>query len=157
MPAKSKSQQRFFGMLHAIQNGTLSKKKVSPEMRRKAKQIDPESVRHFAETKHKNLPERKKDEDMNKDAFAHGFKAACSAYGVDARRLLKFATDEQFSHTLPITPPFQQDTATDLLQGTRFGKLRFNWNGSGVGSAKHTAKAKEEINNKYVPKQTEEA
>ena len=60
MPAVSKSQQRLFGMVHALQKGTLSKDKVSPEIVRMSKSIDPESVSHFAETKHTKLPEKKK-------------------------------------------------------------------------------------------------
>ena len=70
MPAVSKSQQRLFGMVHALQKGTLSKNKVSPQIRRMAKKIDPESVSHFAETKHTKLPEsKKKNKDNTKEAM----------------------------------------------------------------------------------------
>ena len=75
MPAVSKSQQRLFGMVHALQKGTLSKSKVSPQIRRMAKKIDPESVSHFAETKHSKLPENKKKE-KTKEAMC---KAATTA------------------------------------------------------------------------------
>ena len=58
MPAKSKSQQRLFGMIHAYQKGKL--KNASPEVKKIAKGIDKDSATHFAETKHKGLPERVK-------------------------------------------------------------------------------------------------
>lgn len=60
MPAKSKSQQRLFGMLHAFNKGEFhggkSLKKRLSEMSRR---ISDEDARHFAETPHKNLPEKK--------------------------------------------------------------------------------------------------
>lgn len=76
MPAVSKKQQRLFGMVHALQKGTLSKDKVSPEIRHLAKSIDPESVSHFAETKHTKLPEKKK---KNAEKKAMLLKAAETA------------------------------------------------------------------------------
>jgi len=62
MPAKSKKQQRFFGMVHAKQKG---KDVGSPEVAKVAKDIEPEDAEDFASTKHKGLPEKvkeKKDE-----------------------------------------------------------------------------------------------
>ena len=56
MPAKSKKQQRFMGMVHAYQKGEL--KDASPKIKKAAKNIEPESATHFAETKHKGLPEK---------------------------------------------------------------------------------------------------
>jgi len=49
MPAESKKQQRFFGMVHAVQKGELSPSEVGPAVRKAAKN---------ASTKHKNLPEK---------------------------------------------------------------------------------------------------
>ncbi len=57
MPAKSKKQQRFFGMVHAAQEGEL--KNASSEVKKVAKDIDPEDAGDFAATKHKGLPEKK--------------------------------------------------------------------------------------------------
>ena len=56
MPAKSKKQQRFFGMVHAYQKGDL--KNASPSVKKAAKNIDYSDAEHFAETKHKGLPEK---------------------------------------------------------------------------------------------------
>jgi len=57
MPAKSKKQQRFMGMVHAAQQG---EEPASPEVAEAAKNIDPEVAQEFAETKHEGLPERKR-------------------------------------------------------------------------------------------------
>lgn len=58
MPAKSKSQQKLFGMVHAFQKGEL--KDASPEVKKIAKGISYKDADEFASTKHKGLPERKK-------------------------------------------------------------------------------------------------
>lgn len=65
MPATSPSQQRLFGMVHAYQQGKLPKGKASRQIKRMARDIDPESVNHFAKTKHKDMP---KKEELKKAA-----------------------------------------------------------------------------------------
>ena len=79
MPAVSKKQQRLFGMVHALQKGTLSKSKVSPQIRSMAKKINPESVSHFAETKHTKLPE-KKNKEKTKEAMCKAAETALFRY-----------------------------------------------------------------------------
>lgn len=69
MPAVSESQQRLFGMVHAYQKGKL--KHAPKKIRDVAKHISKEDAKHFAETKHEGLPERKK-KDNEKDAAAKG-------------------------------------------------------------------------------------
>ena len=65
MPAKSKSQQRLFGMLHAYNKGELhGSKSLMRKMKSMSSRISDEDARHFAETPHKGLPE-KKAEDMS--------------------------------------------------------------------------------------------
>lgn len=57
--AKSKSQQRFMGMVHAAQKG---EKPASKEVAKVAKGISKKSAKDYASTKHKGLPNRvKKD------------------------------------------------------------------------------------------------
>jgi Protein of unknwon function (DUF3008) len=59
MPAKSKSQQRFFGMVHACQKkGNCA----SDEVKKVAGSINDQDADDFASTKHKGLPEKVKDE-----------------------------------------------------------------------------------------------
>lgn len=59
MPSSSKAQQRLFGAVLAAKRGEL-KGKPSGKVAELARRMDPESVRHFAATKTKNLPEKKR-------------------------------------------------------------------------------------------------
>ena len=56
MPSKSKSQQRFFGMVDAYKKGEL--KDASSEVKKAANGMSMSDVKDFAETKHKGLPEK---------------------------------------------------------------------------------------------------
>lgn len=58
MPAKSKKQQQFMGMVHAVQKGQI--KAPSPEVAKVAGSIKPKSAKEFASTKRKGLPTRAK-------------------------------------------------------------------------------------------------
>lgn len=53
--AKSRQQQKFFGMAHAMQKGEKIKG-ASPELKKVAKSMGKKDVRDFAQTKHKGLP-----------------------------------------------------------------------------------------------------
>ena len=57
MPAVSRAQQRFFGMVRAAQKGDL--KSPSPQVQRAAASIKKKDAKDFASTKHKGLPEKK--------------------------------------------------------------------------------------------------
>ncbi len=61
MPAVSKAQQRFMGMVHATQKGDMEA--PSKEVEKAADSMSKKSAKDFASTKHKGLP-NKKDEDM---------------------------------------------------------------------------------------------
>jgi len=56
--SKSKSQQRFMGMVDAVQKGKLSKNKAGEKITKAAKEMNPKDVEDFASTKHKGLPEK---------------------------------------------------------------------------------------------------
>ena len=58
MPAKSKSQQRFMGMVHAVQKGELSPSKVSDKVKDVADNMSDKDAEDFASTKHKGKPEK---------------------------------------------------------------------------------------------------
>lgn len=58
MPAKSKAQQKFMGMVHAVQKGDLDPEDVSQSVRDTAKSIKKKDAKDFASTKHKNLPDK---------------------------------------------------------------------------------------------------
>ena len=57
MPALSKKQQRFFGIVRAIQKG--EQEPTTPETAKAAEDMKKTDVKKFASTKHKGLPEKK--------------------------------------------------------------------------------------------------
>ena len=57
MPAVSKKQQRFFGMVRAAQKGEMAS--PSPEVSQAASSMSKSDVKKFAKTKHEGLPEKK--------------------------------------------------------------------------------------------------
>ncbi len=58
MPAVSKKQQRFFGMVRAAQKGEGA---ASPEVAKVASEIKKKDAKDFASTKHKGLPMKKEE------------------------------------------------------------------------------------------------
>jgi hypothetical protein len=63
MPAVSKAQQRFMGMVHAAQKGDMEN--PSPEVSKAADSMSDKDAKDFASTSHKGLPD-KKTEQLNK-------------------------------------------------------------------------------------------
>ena len=57
MPALSKKQQKFFGIVRAIQKGEQDP--TTPETAKAAADMKKGDVKKFASTKHKGLPEKK--------------------------------------------------------------------------------------------------
>ena len=57
MPALSKKQQRFFGIVRANQKGEQTP--TTPETAKAAEDMKKTDVKKFASTKHKGLPEKK--------------------------------------------------------------------------------------------------
>ena len=56
MPAVSKAQQKFFGIVRAIQKGEMAP--TTPETAKAAADMKKSDVKKFASTKHKGLPEK---------------------------------------------------------------------------------------------------
>ena len=65
MPALSKKQQKFFGIVRSIQKGEQTP--TTPETAKAASDMKKSDVKKFASTKHKGLPEKKKVEEMYND------------------------------------------------------------------------------------------
>ena len=61
MPAVSQKQQKFFGIVRAIQKGKMAP--TTPETAKAAADMKKKDVKDFASTKHKGLPEKKKVEE----------------------------------------------------------------------------------------------
>ena len=66
MPAKSKQQQKFMGIVRAIQKGDAPASKFSKDARDAAKDMSKSDVKKFAKTKHKGLPRKVKQELLNR-------------------------------------------------------------------------------------------
>ena len=72
MPAVSKKQQRFFGMVRAAQKGEMDN--PSKEVLDVASDISMKDAKKFAKTKHKGLPEKKKVDECWKTHKKVGMK-----------------------------------------------------------------------------------
>ena len=68
--AKSRAQQRFFGMVRSAQKGEGS---ASPEVAKVAGEISKKDAKDFAKTKHKGLPEKVKEDVTIQDANGNDF------------------------------------------------------------------------------------
>jgi len=64
MPAVSKAQQRFMGMVHATQKGDMEN--PSPEVSKAADSMSDKDAKDFASTSHKGLPNKVKSESITK-------------------------------------------------------------------------------------------
>ena len=65
MPAVSKAQQRFMGMVYATKKGEMTN--PSPEVAKAAASMKKKDAKDFASTKHKRLPEKKVEEGFKTD------------------------------------------------------------------------------------------
>lgn len=65
MPAVSKKQQKFMGIVHGLQKGTVKPSDVSKKAQKVAKDIKPSAATDFASTKHKGLPTKVKKENVD--------------------------------------------------------------------------------------------
>ena len=66
MPSKSKAQQKFMGMVHALQKGDMKPSDASPELKKVANRMDKTDVKDYASTSHKGLPKKVKQEIVKK-------------------------------------------------------------------------------------------
>ena len=64
MPAVSKAQQRFMGMVYATKKGEMTN--PSPEVAKAAASMKKKDAKDFASTKHKRLPEKKVSKEETK-------------------------------------------------------------------------------------------
>jgi len=79
MPSLSKKQQKFMGIVRAIQKGDVPASKFSKKARDAAKSMKGKDVKKYASTKHKGLPTRVNKENKlfeNPAAIAAGVRAA---------------------------------------------------------------------------------
>jgi len=94
MPARSKAQQRLFGMVHAVQKGEM--KAPSAKIRELARRVNPQDARDFAATRRKGLPEKKSSvEKMAALLRLHELLKAAGSMSVDVSQGSKRNTDKQ--------------------------------------------------------------
>lgn len=97
MPAKSKAQQRYMGMVHKCQKtGECS----SEEVEKTAKSMKKKDAEDFASTKHKGLPEKKRKR---------------KGSGKFVKESLDEFLSEDYSSDSPDLPEFE-DSVIDMLQ-----------------------------------------
>ena len=95
MPAVSKKQQKFFGIVRAIQKGEMAP--TTPETAKAAADMKKGDVKKFASTKHKGLPEKKKiEEDRQIKKIIKQLRKSVKAHDKQADTLEK-KIEEQIS------------------------------------------------------------
>jgi hypothetical protein len=101
MPAQSKQQQKFMGLVHAIQKGDVPASDASTDALKVAQDMNPSDVKDFASTSHKGLPKKVKQEIVKK--------------------LKEYAMTLPNHHAKPAAPmePLRSDDEMDLQKETR--------------------------------------
>ena len=98
MPAVSKKQQRFFGMVRATQKGEM--KNPSSEVSDVASEISMKDAKKFAKTKHKGLPEKKKvEEAIKRDEYGDPIGGPKISKKQVKKNLASNAKDEKIVHS----------------------------------------------------------
>jgi len=93
MPAVSKKQQKFFGIVRAIQKGEMAP--TTPETAKAASDMKKGDVKKFASTKHKGLPEKKKiEEDRQIKKIIKQLRKSVKAHDKQADTLEKKIEEE---------------------------------------------------------------
>ena len=123
MPALSKKQQRFFGIVRAIQKGEQTP--TTPETAKAAEDMKKTDVKKFASTKHKGLPEKKvTKEEIQTDrkiSFPEMQKRIRDAK--ERRRQQKKESDKLYSDTKKHGVKFYDKKGTGRIVG---GKKKYD-------------------------------
>lgn len=108
MPSKSKSQQRFFGMVRAYQKGDLKGSEVGKKVKKAAKSMSKKDVKDFAKTKHKGLPNHVKNKKINENNMNFALKK----HIFSGREEMNSVLDDLYEHG------FLEDMFADFLEKT---------------------------------------
>ena len=92
MPAVSKKQQKFFGIVRAIQKGEMAP--TTPETAKAAADMKKSDVKDFASTKHKGLPEKKVKKEESKLNEYYGMPGGMGSSA--SKRLRADYDDEEY-------------------------------------------------------------
>ena len=129
MPAVSKKQQKFFGIVRAIQKGEMAP--TTPETAKAAADMKKGDVKKFASTKHKGLPEKKKiEEDRQINKIIKQLRKSVKSHKKQADTLekkVKTFKESNFSNITvgnKVGQTFQHTSgATITLDGALGGKM----------------------------------
>ena len=111
MPALSKKQQKFFGIVRAIQKGEQAP--TTPETAKAAADMKKSDVKKFASTKHKGLPEKKKiEEDKQIKKIVKQLRKSVKSHAKQADTLEK-KIEEQLSYQYFIKRAKQSSTRVE--------------------------------------------
>ena len=87
MPAVSKKQQKFMGIVRAIQTGDADSKNFTPRVQAVAKDMKKKDVKKFASTKHKGLPMKKEMLDKLKEMVRVELESCGYTHSVSGKKL----------------------------------------------------------------------
>jgi len=121
MPAVSKAQQRFMGMVHAVQKGDM--KAPSKEVEKAADSMSDKDAKDFASTSHKGLPNKK--ENMNTTISKNRLKEIVKEVMTEESEYQAF-----FAKALAKAGKGITDMSDDEKKSF-FNKIDSAWNGKG--------------------------
>ena len=123
MPALSKKQQRFFGIVRAIQKGEQAP--TTPETAKAAEDMKKTDVKKFASTKHKGLPEKKvtKEEIQTDRKISFPEMQRRIRDAKERRRQQKKESDRLYSDTKKYGVKFYDKKGTGRIVG---GKKKYD-------------------------------
>ena len=142
MPAQSKAQQRFMGMVHAVQKGDMEA--PSKEVEKAADSMSDKAAKDFASTSHKGLPNKKENMKITKDRLKELVKEVMTEES-EYQAFFQKALDKA-GKSIP--------SMSDEEKKAFFDKVDTAWNGKGEkneGNAFGAAvsKAKEEGDDEF--------
>ena len=121
MPAQSKAQQRFMGMVHAVQKGDMEA--PSKEVEKAADSMTNKDAKDYASTSHKGLPNKK--ENMNTTITKSRLKELVKEVMVEENEYQAFFAKalEKSGKSIP--------SMSDDEKKAFFNKIDSAWNGKG--------------------------
>jgi len=125
MPAKSQQQQKFMGMVHALNKGDIKPSDVSKSVRDVAKNIKKSDAEDFASTKHSGLPKRVKQEILKAlkeyaNKMSGNKHGGSGSYGYAPQKGLR--DDDGYTNESKLKGQLAGDSVQDIIKsiGSRF-------------------------------------
>ena len=152
MPALSKKQQKFFGIVRAIQKGEQTP--TTPETAKAAADMKKSDVKKFASTKHKGLPEKKvtkeeKNGDHEPEMIRNQLKTAARASKRIEKHSKKKENFKAWVQSKITKASDYLDTAADYLDSK---EVKENNCGCGQTPCKTYGKGMKEESNPRIPR-----